>query len=128
MITYKKEVLRLKISKRPWSEITEADYEDAESFCKACLIDLNEGPNKTKENCKLPIYEPNGALNINAVYAAAAALAGARGGVKAPPEEKRRAARKLIQIYHEVLERPAPDSLYEIAGVPKPKKFIEEEE
>lgn len=108
-----------KVSTRPWSEITEADYEDAVDFCEACLINLNEGPREewTKANCKLPVYEPRKmgrALNRNAVLAAAAALAGARGGVKAPPEEKRKAARKLLQLYRQ-LDMDPPESLRQIA-------------
>jgi len=41
---------------------------------------------------KFPVREPDGTLNGNAVHAAAAALAGARGGVKASPEKKHKAA------------------------------------
>lgn len=104
------------ISNRPWSEITEPDYKDAAAFCKACLIDLNEpGEEKVKAKCKLPVYEPGGALNRNAVHAAAAALAGARGGVQAPLEEKRKAARKLIALYRELKEEP-PESIKKLAG------------
>lgn len=108
-----------KVSTRPWSDITEADYEDAVEFCEASLINLNEGPRDEwkKSNCKLPVYEPKKmgrALNRNAVIAAAAVLAGARGGVKAPPEEKRKAARKLLQLYRE-LEMEPPESLRRIA-------------
>jgi len=104
------------ISNRPWSEITEADYKDAAAFCKACLIDLNEpGEEKVKAKCKLPVYEPGGALNRSAVHAAAAALAGARGGVQAPLEEKRKAARKLIALYRDLKEEP-PESLKKLAG------------
>lgn len=107
----------MRVSNRSWSEISESDYETAEQFCKACLIDLNEGKEKTKERCKLPIYEPNGALNRHAVFAAAAALAGARGGVNAPAEEKRKAARKLVNIYRRILKEEPPESLLRVAGL-----------
>jgi len=108
-----------KVSTRPWSEITEADYEDAIDFCEASLINLNEGPRDewVKAKCKLRVYEPRKmgrALNRNGVIAAAAVLAGARGGVDAPPEAKRRAARKLLQLYRE-LEMEPPESLRRIA-------------
>jgi hypothetical protein len=111
----------VKISERPWSDIDKpGDYEDAVDYCEACLINLNEGPRDewVKAKCKLPVYEPRKmgrALNRNAVIAAAAALAGARGGVDAPPEEKRRAARKLLRLYRE-LEMEPPESLKRIAG------------
>lgn len=103
-------------SDKPWGSISEADYRDADAFCAACLIDLNPpGKDKTKANCKLPVKEPGGAYNRNAIHAAAAALAGARGGVQAPPEEKRRAARALIRLYRQMNEEP-PESLKQIAG------------
>lgn len=103
-------------SDKSWGSISESDYKDAEAFCKACLIDLNEpGKPKTKTACKLPIREPGGALNRNAVHAAAAALAGARGGVDAPLAEKRKAARKLLSLYAELKEEP-PESIKRLAG------------
>jgi hypothetical protein len=105
------------ISGKPWGSISESDYKDAEQFCKACLIDLNDpGKPKTKAACKLPIREPGGAVNRNAVHAAAAALAGARGGVDAPLAQKRKAARKLLSLYAELKEEP-PESLRQLAGV-----------
>ncbi|GBD17581.1 hypothetical protein HRbin27_00063 [bacterium HR27] len=109
------------ISNRAWSSISESDYEDAVDFCEASLINLNQGPRRewTKANCKLPVYEPRSMgrrLNRNAVHAAAAVLAGARGGVDAPPDAKRQAARKLIRLYRELDEEP-PESLKRLAGV-----------
>lgn len=104
------------ISDKPWGSISESDYKDAEQFCKACLIDTNEpGKPKTKSACKLPVREPSGALNRNAVHAAASALAGARGGVAAPLAEKRKAARKLLSLYAELKEEP-PESIKRLAG------------
>ncbi|MCL6611185.1 MAG: hypothetical protein K6T66_06570 [Peptococcaceae bacterium] len=104
------------ISDKPWGSISESDYKDAEAFCKACLIDMNEpGKPKVKGRCKLPVREPGGALNRNAVHTAAAALAGARGGVDAPLAEKRKAARKLLALYQELKEEP-PESIKRLAG------------
>jgi len=104
-------------SDKPWGSISESDYRDADAFCSACLIDLNDpGAQKVKAKCKLPVKEPGGAYNRNAIHAAAAALAGARGGVDAPPEEKRRAARRLIRLYGEMDEEP-PESLRRLAGL-----------
>ena len=105
------------ISNKPWGLISESDYAGADQFCAACLIDLNPpGQEKTKGNCKLPVKEPGGALNRNGVHAAAAALAGARGGVDAPPGEKRKAARKLVRLYGELNEDP-PESIKRLAGI-----------
>ncbi len=104
------------ISNRPWGQFSEADYDTPASFCGASLIDMNpSGEEKTKAMCKLPVREPNGDLNRNGVHAAAAALAGGRGGVQAPPEMKRRAARKLIRLYSELDEDP-PESIRRLAG------------
>lgn len=107
------------ISTRPWSEISESDYEDAVDFCRACLINLNEGPESewTKANCKLPVYEPKRLgrkLNRNAVFAAAAALAGARGGVNAPPAAKRAAAKTLLRLY-KLLDAEPPEAIQNLA-------------
>lgn len=90
-------------------------YPSTEAFCKACLIDENDaGEDKVQAKCKLPVYEPGGALNSNAVHSAAAALAGGRGGVKASPASKKAAAKKLIRLYGELKEDP-PDSLKNMA-------------
>ncbi len=103
------------ISDRPWSSFSAADY-TPEQYCRAALIDLNPpGEAKTKEACKLPVREPEGILNRNGVHAAAGRLAGAGGGVQAPPAEKRSAARKLVRLYGE-LDEEAPDSVRRLAG------------
>ncbi|MCR4398941.1 MAG: hypothetical protein NUV93_08265 [Firmicutes bacterium] len=106
------------ISNKPWGDVdkTVEAYGSPEKYCRACLIDLNEaGEEKKASLCKLPVREPGGALNRNAVHAAAAALVGARGGVDAPLEEKRKAARKLLTLYREIDEEP-PESLKRLAG------------
>lgn len=75
----------------------------ASDFCKVCLVDLNpKGAEKVKARCYLPVRRSPGApYNRNALRAAAAALMGARGGVKIPAAEKRRAARKLVRLMRE---------------------------
>jgi len=107
-------------SDKAWSQFSESDYETAQEFCDACLINLNEGPRDqwVKAKCKLPVREPKKAgfrYNRNGIHAAAAALAGARGGVDAPPEAKRKAARALIRLYRQMDEEP-PESIKRIAG------------
>ena len=106
-----------KFSDKPWGSISESDYASPEAFCAACLIDMNEGGGpKTKDKCKLPIKEPGGAVNKNGMRAAAAALAGARGGVKAPAEMKRTAAKKLMRMMAEA-GMEAGDSMKRMAGM-----------
>lgn len=112
-----------KVSNKPWGDIdkTVEAYGSAEEYCKACLIDLNEsGQEKVASKCKLPIREPNGMLNRNGIIAAAAALAGSRGGVDAPLEEKRKAAKKLVSLYRNVLGEEPPERILKLAGM-KPK-------
>ena len=105
------------VSNEAWSKFTDADYASAGALCDASLINLNTGPRSgwTKDACKLRVYEPDGDLNRNGVHAAAAVLAGARGGVDAPAAAKSAAARKLVRLYGEIHET-APDSLRRLAS------------
>ena len=105
------------VSNEPWSNFSDGDYADAGALCDASLINLNDGSRSgwTKANCKLRVYEPDGDLNRNGVHAAAAVLAGGRGGVQAPPAAKRSAARKLMSLYRQLKEAP-PESLRRLAG------------
>lgn len=96
-------------SDTPWSNYKESDY-TPEQWHAACLIHQHEGSPTSKSQCKLPVRTPNGTLNSNGVHAAAAALAGARGGVQASAEEKAKAARALLRFYGELNEE-APESL-----------------
>lgn len=100
------------ISNKPWGQFSESDY-TPEQWVRACLIHLAD--DLVKANHKLPVREPGGALNKNALAAAAAVLAGARGGVDAPSSERQKAARKLIRLYHEAEMEP-PESLKRLAG------------
>lgn len=101
------------ISDKPWSRFDESDYND-EQWYEACLIKPPRNEYTAKAQAKLPVREPDGTLNRNGVHAAAAALAGARGGVKASPEDKRKAARQLIRLYRELEEEP-PESIKRMA-------------
>ena len=105
-------------SREPW-ESPESSLEAAD-YCAVCLIDTNEsGAEKVKARCKLPLRKtPGGPYNVNAIHAAA----GAHGilGVKGvSPDEKRKAARKLVSLYKEIDEQ-APDSTYHMAGMKPP--------
>ena len=88
---------------------------DADDYCAVCLIDENESGNeKVKGLCKLPVRAtPNGPYNVNAIHAAT----GAHGilAVKASPDAKRKAARKLVSLYSEMKEE-APEGVRRIAG------------
>jgi hypothetical protein len=86
-----------------------------EQYRRSALIDTGEGDPDSKERYHLPVREPDGTLNANGVHAAAAALAGARGALKASDEQKRAAARKLIAHYNTLKEDP-PASIVRLAG------------
>lgn len=108
------------LSTKPWGDIQPTDYADAADYCGACLVNTNEGPPArwSKGACHLPVREPKamgGMANRNALGAAAAALAGARGGVQLSPEQKRQAARDLVRLYVGAGLTP-PDVIAGMAG------------
>lgn len=95
---------RAAVSDKPWSDFSEADY-TLEQYRRACLIVRNEG--KTKDDCSLPVREPDGTLNRNAVHAAASRI----GQVDAPADVLSAAKDKLRSLYAQLGEdAPAPVS------------------
>jgi ribosomal protein L29 len=111
------------VSEKPWSEYTKTDY-TPEQWHRACLIHQHSGPPTSKGQCKLPVRTPAGAVNRNGVHAAAAALAGARGGVQASPDEIASARRALARLYAE-LDEDMPDSLQQDNMFDEVDKFLE---
>jgi hypothetical protein len=95
------------VSDKPWSTWTAADYTD-EQWRRACIAHVCNGPEKKCH--KLPILEPGGMLNRNGVHAAAASLAGSRGGVDLPASVRASAKSALRGAYKRLGETP-PDSL-----------------
>ena len=103
------------LSSAPWDG-SASRWDTPESYCSSCLVDLNDGSGpKVKGNCHLPVKEPRGAYNRAALGAAAAALAGARGGgMSIPAAAKKSAARKLISLYNR-FKLDVPPSLKNLA-------------
>jgi HK97 family phage prohead protease len=100
------------VTSKPWSG-SPARFSD-EQYAKSALF-CRPGDGPPKERCSLPVLEPNGDLNANALGAAAAALAGARGGVaNTTAGQKASAARKLLRLYGQA-GMTAPDSLKTLA-------------
>lgn len=97
----------ISVSNRPWSSFTEADY-TLQQWHNACLIHLHDGPPTSKNQCKLPVKTPDGVVNKNGIFAAAAALAGARTALQAPIAKKAEAARALIALYQKIGAKPPP--------------------
>jgi hypothetical protein len=97
------------ISNAPWDG-SPTQWKDTESYCAACLIDSNPaGKPKVQALCKLPYRFPSGAISSVSVHMCAAALAGARGGLKGvSPADKKSAAKKLLALYQQLKETPPP--------------------
>jgi len=105
----------MSFTNKPWDKAAVSRNLNEADYCKVCLIDMNEGE-KIKAKCKLPVrHTPDGPYNLNAMSAAASVLAGGRGGIDAPSDKKRSAARKLIRLYRQA-EREPPPSLRRVAG------------
>jgi 2'-5' RNA ligase len=98
------------LSEEPWSNFSKADY-TLEQWHAACLIHTHEGEPTSKSECKLPVKTPDGALNRNGVHAAAAALAGARGGLKGVSDDQKKKAGNALKRYYSQLDEQPPESL-----------------
>lgn len=94
-------ILMRAVTRKPWdgspTRFTDEEYQ------ASCLIDRG-GDAPVKERCSLPVLEPNGDLNTNALGAAAARL----NQVVAPSAMKAQAARKLIRYYRMAQMTPPP--------------------
>ncbi len=83
-----------KVSNKPWDGAA-SGFKDADAYCKACLIDDNAaGATKVQGKCHLPVYSPDGSLNLNAVRNAASRL----NQVQASAASKSAAAKKLDSL------------------------------
>jgi hypothetical protein len=101
------------ISETPW-EGSAANYSDDEWF-SATIIHTN-GDSRVKDDNKLPIYTPDGALSRAGVHAAASRV----DQVDATPEQISAAKGTLRGAYTE-LKEDAPESLTAAAFVPGTK-------
>jgi hypothetical protein len=109
------ELVEAAVSDKPWSQFDQSDY-TPEQWRRACLVDRGEEAGEGKQRYALPVREPDGTLNRNAVHAAA----GGHGiaAVKGISDEQRRAvARKLVSLYRNQLEEEPPESLLSLAGM-----------
>lgn len=106
-------LLKRAVTRKPWDG-SASRFTD-EQYLRSCLIDRG-GDAPPKERASLPVLEPNGDLNANALGAAAAALSGARGGLRGVSvEQKATAARKLMR-YYGMAGMDAPQSLRMMAS------------
>lgn len=87
---------------QPWNGAA-SRFKDSAAYCSSCLIDENKpGEPKVQALCKLPVKEPDGRVNVNALRAADGALGGSRGNsVQASPDSKKSAAKRLVSLMTE---------------------------
>ena len=87
-----------------------------EQYRRSCLIE-RPGDGPIKSRCSLPVREPDGRLNEQAVHSAVAALLGARGGLKGVSHSLIvSAAKKLVALLRQLGKEP-PDGLLKLAGM-----------
>lgn len=101
------------LSNKDWSQFHAANYSPRE-WRVACLVDRGVGDPDSKGRYALPVREPNGDVNRNAV------LAAARMGsefVGLTDAQVQTAARKLVRIFREDLVQDPPDGLLSAAGM-----------
>jgi hypothetical protein len=68
-----------KFTDKPWDG-SASRFKDTDAYCAACLIDYNEpGEDKVQAKCKLPIKEPDGTINKNAIRNALARISQLKG-------------------------------------------------
>jgi hypothetical protein len=101
------------VSDKPWSAYSESDY-TVKQWDAACLIHNHGSGLTSKIQCKLPVKTPDGTLNKDGVFAAAAALAGARTPLIASSAQKASAATQLL-AYYKQLDATPPPSLTQMA-------------
>lgn len=89
------------IVNRPWNG--SASRFDDEQYERSCLV-CRPGDESVKERCSLPVLEPDGALNVQGMHAAASRL----NQTGLSPDLKARAARKLVRYYRQAGEDPPP--------------------
>ena len=92
-----------------------------EEWAHSCIVDLGLCSAASKEmtakqRYKVPILEPNGDLNANALGSAAGALNNARTALQVCPAAKKAAAKKLVSAYDSA-KLDAPEHVEQLAGV-----------
>jgi HK97 family phage prohead protease len=101
-------ILSRAVVRKPWDG-SPARFTD-EEYQRSCLIDRG-GDAPVKDRCSLPVLEPNGDVNANALASAAGRL----GQVAASQAMKAAAARKLMR-YYRMADMTPPASMTKMAG------------
>ena len=93
-------------SDSPWN-FTTTDFTH-QQWARSCVIDREEGAPESKDRYLLPVREPSGTVNRNAVNDAVRKLAKLQG---VSADRKALAARKLVTLYRSDLAETPPDNL-----------------
>lgn len=93
-VGYEPLVLRA-VTHKPWSPAS-ARFDD-EQYERSCLV-ARSGDAPPKSRCSLPVLEPDGTINANALGAAAGRLSQTTG---VTPAQRSAAARKLVRLYRQ---------------------------
>lgn len=81
-------------TEKPWDG-SASKYQDTDAYCAACLIDDNPpGQPKVQAKCHLPVQEPDGTYNKNAIRNAMARI----GQVEASGAAKKKALSRLLAL------------------------------
>jgi HK97 family phage prohead protease len=102
-------ILKRTVTTRAWDG-SAARFSDSE-YERSCLI-CRSGDEPPKTRCSLPVLEPDGALNVHALDAAAGRL---NQLTNVTTEQKAAAARKLRRLYSQAEMEPPP-SVMAMAG------------
>lgn len=97
-----------KVSDSPWTKFSKADY-SVEQWHRACLIHDHEGAATSKDQCQLPVREPDGTLNRAGVHAAETALSGK--GLKIGVPARITANKAMKGYYTQLGEKPPAPKL-----------------
>lgn len=98
-----------------------SQWDTPAAYCADCLIDLNGSGEKTKDKCHLPYRKPGSTkINKNALRVIGGGARGISALKGVPAEEKSKAARWVIRHWKMAFDRPAPDSMYHMAGQKPP--------
>ena len=92
--------LAIQTTSKPWDGSASRFSDD--EWRRSCLLDRGGSFQTAKTRYGLPVREPDGTVNLNALSAAASVLGGGRGGVQASPEAKAEAKRRLGSIMEQV--------------------------
>lgn len=105
--------VQVRVSSTPFRRFEERSY-DLGQWRRACVIDRGVGDPNSKARYALPVREPNGALNVEAVR-----FAGERIDQIHGVSEVRRnaAARELVELYGQINEDP-PQRVKDAALMP----------